>query len=148
MTADAENSNKETPSWWHGLPVYGHFLRIRERAAQYNYVKESYKEEVFYFRGSSVHPKLSEFPQCKDIIRDYYKCRDHSKFLQMLNICGPLKEQLSSCVNLQFVKRRAKDRQKLKETRKQNIGKQERGKERDREVKREQIDRLNSHFPD
>mmetsp|Transcript_7913 Transcript_7913/g.11955 ORF Transcript_7913/g.11955 Transcript_7913/m.11955 type:complete len:148 (-) Transcript_7913:112-555(-) len=147
MSEKADTGNVQE-KWWYDVPIYGHFQRIKDIASKYDYIKKSYEQEVFYFRGSSVHPKLSEFPQCKDVIRDYYKCKDLPVVLQMMSVCEPLKEQLSSCINLQFVKRRNKDRKNLVPNRQKSLEKREAARQRDNELKLQHVDNLNSRFTD
>ena len=141
-------SIRQFSDWWYQIPIYNSFLKMKDRAAQYDYIKQGNEQDIFYFRGSSVHPKLSEFPQCKDIIRDYYRCRDEPLRYQMMNICGPLKRQLSACVNLQFVKKKQKSRLKMMETRETEIEKVTRGKEREQEIKKQRIEDMQNKFLD
>ena len=147
--ANTENkSPRQNADWWYSIPVYNKILIYQDRAAMYTYAKQSNEEDIFVFRGASVNPKLSEFPKCKDIIQEYYRCREEPLKYQFLNLCGPLKVELSACVNLQMVKKKQKYREKYQQRRDANLEKDARSRERERELKQQKIDAANNQFVD
>jgi hypothetical protein len=93
------------PTWRTNLPVFGRLEYWQRRADSFPYIKRSDEMDNFFLRGITVHPRLSDYPQCKDVIRDYFTCRDRHKVLVLVNICAPVKEQMSACLNEVFVKR-------------------------------------------
>ncbi|EPY24806.1 hypothetical protein STCU_06080 [Strigomonas culicis] len=74
------------------------------RADYYPYIKRSDEKDDFFLRGVTVHPRLSDYPMCKTVIRDYFVCRDANPVMQLFNTCKPLKEQFCSCINEVFVR--------------------------------------------
>lgn len=96
----------EMPKTWRsGLPIFRDFEYWRMRADTFPYITRSDAMDNFFLRGVTVHPRLSDYPMCKDVIRDYFFCREDKKHLVFMNICSPVKEQLSACLNEVFVKR-------------------------------------------
>jgi hypothetical protein len=91
-------------TWKQNVPLLRDFEYWRLRAAQYPHIERSDEDTNFYLRGVTCHPRLSDFPTCKEIIQDYFRCRDDHPYLQIFNICSPMKEQMSSCINEVFVR--------------------------------------------
>lgn len=92
-------------SWWRQhIPVVRSFEYWRLRADQYPHIARSDQDTEFFLRGITCHPRLSDFPTCKDVISDYFRCKDENRFLQAFNICAPVKEQMSSCINEVFMR--------------------------------------------
>ena len=92
------------PTWRANVPILRDLEYWRHVAARYPYIRESDAQPDHWIRGISVHPRLSDFPQCKDVIEDVYRCIEYNPFLRMLNMCAPIKEQMCSCINLVFLK--------------------------------------------
>jgi hypothetical protein len=92
------------PTWRAGYPGLRDFEYWRHQASRYPYIRESDEKSNFFLRGVTVHPRLSDYPMCKEVIADYFTCRESQRALRMFNVCQPVKEQLSSCINLVFVK--------------------------------------------
>jgi hypothetical protein len=90
--------------WRQHVPVFRDFEYWRLRAAQYPHIERADQDPEFFLRGITCHPRLSDFPTCKDVISDYFHCKDSNRFLQMFNICAPIKEQMSACINEVFVR--------------------------------------------
>jgi hypothetical protein len=90
----------------------------RTRAEYYPYIKRSDAYDDFFLRGVTCHPRLSDYPMCKDVIRDYFVCKDGAPFLQLWNVCAPLKEQMSACINEVFIKNHKRGDKKFNENRK------------------------------
>eukprot|EP00672_Neobodo_designis_P028402 CAMPEP_0174853572 /NCGR_PEP_ID=MMETSP1114-20130205/28995_1 /TAXON_ID=312471 /ORGANISM="Neobodo designis, Strain CCAP 1951/1" /LENGTH=198 /DNA_ID=CAMNT_0016088227 /DNA_START=119 /DNA_END=715 /DNA_ORIENTATION=+ len=101
------------PTWRSTVPVLRDFEYWTQQAARYPYNEKSDEHNEFFLRGVTVHPRLSDYPMCKDIISDYFTCRDQHPLLHLFNICMPLKEQMSSCINLVFVKNHKRAGRKL-----------------------------------
>ena len=87
------------------IPIAGRYDYWQRIADSFPYNKMADSHDEFLLRGISVHPRLSDYPQCSDVIHEYFRCQDQEKFLQMFNICAPIKEQLTSCLNEIFLKR-------------------------------------------
>lgn len=83
------------------------------RADYYPYIRRSDEKDNFFLRGISCHPRLSDYPMCKTVIRDYFVCRDRNPVLQVFNACAPLKEQFCACINEVFVKNHERGDQKF-----------------------------------
>jgi hypothetical protein len=91
-------------TWRQNVPVWKAFEYWQLRADQYPHIQRSDEDTNFFLRGITCHPRLSDFPTCKDVIQDYFRCRDDHPWMQVLNICAPIKEQMSACINEVFVR--------------------------------------------
>ncbi len=91
-------------TWRQHVPILRTFEYWRLRADQYPHIERSDKDSDFFLRGTTCHPRLSDFPTCKDIIADYFRCKDENKTLQAFNMCHPIKEQMSACINEVFIR--------------------------------------------
>lgn len=111
--AKVEEYIRQHRTWYESVPILRSVEYWRLRADYYPYIKQSDGYDDFFIRGISCHPRLSEYPGCKNVIRDYFYCRDANKFLQLINICVPLREQMASCINVVFVKNHMKGDQKF-----------------------------------
>ena len=78
------------------------YWRLRAEFYPYNNISDA--SDDFFLRGTTHHPRLSEYPMCNDVIRDYFNCRDSIFFMYLTNTCVPMKEQLSSCINNVFIR--------------------------------------------
>lgn len=116
------------PTWRSSVPILRDFEYWRMHADRYPHIEKSDEHTAFFLRGVTCHPRLSDYPMCKDIISDYFTCRDQHKLLQMFNICAPLKEQMSACVNLVFVKNHERQGKKLNTERREEYQEQKREK--------------------
>lgn len=94
----------ERRTWRETFPLLRTYEYWRLRAEYYPYIKRSDERDNFFLRGITCHPRLSDYPMCKTVIRDYFVCRDKNVFMQTLNVCAPLKEQFCACINEVFVK--------------------------------------------
>ena len=101
-TGDLKPMGERT--WKQHFPILRDLEYWRLRADQYPHIERSDEDTNFFLRGITCHPRLSEFPTCKDIIQDYFRCRDSHPYLQIMNVCAPMKEQMSSCINEVFIK--------------------------------------------
>lgn len=104
-------------TWREGYPVLRTFEYWRLRADYYPYIRQSDQFDDFFLRGITCHPRLSDYPMCKNVIRDYFICRDSNRLYQLANVCSPLKEQMSSCINVVFVKNHKKGDKKFNDKR-------------------------------
>eukprot|EP00759_Apiculatamorpha_spiralis_P054008 PhF_6_TR6747/c0_g1_i1/m.9749 len=136
------------PTWRSYVPVLNKFEAVRIQASQYPYVEESANVEDFFLRGSSCHPRLSEFPQCKEVIRDYFNCRDENKIYQAMNLCNPLKEQVCACVNMIFVKNQKRSSAKAPKMRMEKMNEYEAYKQRSLDDKANSVHQLKTKFLD
>jgi hypothetical protein len=100
-------------TWKATFPILRDFEYWRHQASRYPYIRKSDEHNEFFLRGVTVHPRLSDYPMCKDIISDYFTCREQHPVLHVANICMPLKEQMSSCINLVFIKNHKRAGRKL-----------------------------------
>jgi len=81
-TTDLEHEKKvneyisEHRSWRQNVYVLRNFEYWRLRADYYPYLRRSDEKDNFFLRGITCHPRLSEYPMCKAVIRDYFVCRD------------------------------------------------------------------------
>lgn len=91
-------------TWRKDVYLYRSFEYWRLRAEYYPYIRRSDEKDNFFLRGISCHPRLSDYPMCKEVIRDYFVCRDKNPVMQIFNMCAPLKEQFCACINEVFVK--------------------------------------------
>lgn len=107
----------ENRTWRESVPALRTMEYWRLRADFYPYIKQSDGYDDFFIRGSSCHPRLSDYPMCKKVIRDYFVCRDSVKLLQMFNCCTPLREQMTACINVVFVKNHQKGDKKFNDNR-------------------------------
>ena len=135
-------------SWTEKVPIYGRYKTEQRLASKYTYVAQSLQKDEFYLRGCTMNPRLSEYPQCKDIIRDYWRCRDEHPVLSFLNICYPFKEELSGCLNLEFLRRQEKVRRKLPKNRRKSLQQTKEHFEKSVETKKIQIKEMNEKFID
>ncbi|KEG11612.1 hypothetical protein DQ04_02441010 [Trypanosoma grayi] len=107
-TAHEEKINAyiaERRTWRQNVYVMRNFEYWRLRAEFYPYIERSdERNEDFFLRGISCHPRLSDYPMCRTVIQDYFICRDKNKVMQLFNMCAPLKEQFCACINEVFVK--------------------------------------------
>jgi hypothetical protein len=103
----------DDPTWRAQVPILRDFEYWRMHAARYPYIEKSDEHNAFFLRGVTCHPRLSDYPMCKDIISDYFACREQHRFLGPFNICTALKEQMSACINLVFVKNHERAGKKL-----------------------------------
>ncbi len=101
------------PTWRSQVPVLRDFEFWEHQAARYPYMEKSDEHTSFFLRGVTCHPRLSDYPMCKDVISDYFACRENHQFAQFFNICAPLKEQMCACINLVFVKNHERMGRKL-----------------------------------
>ena len=101
-------------TWRSYLPVFRQAEYWQRRADTFKYIERSDAMDDFFLRGITVHPRLSEYPQCKDVIRDYFACREESQGLAIFNVCAPMKEQMSACINEVFVKKTKQANQKAR----------------------------------
>lgn len=115
--AESELSPMAEPTWRASVPVLASFEHWQHRAQRFPYIRRSDELNETLLRGVTCQPRLSDYPMCKDVIVDYYQCRDRHPFLAMWNICAPLKEQLSACINEVFVKNHAKMGKKMNDGR-------------------------------
>lgn len=106
-------------TWRQSVPALRTLEYWRLRADFYPYIKQSDSYDDFFIRGVSCHPRLSEYPMCKTVIRDYFVCRDSTGLLQMFNACTPLKEQMAACINCVFIKNHQKGDKKFNDNREQ-----------------------------
>ena len=137
------------PTWRATFPVLRDFEYWRAQAQRYPYIEKSDEYNEFFLRGVTVHPRLSDYPMCKDIISDYFTCRDQHPFLHVMNICMPLKEQMSSCINLVFIKNHKRAGRKLnRELREDYEEKKRERRLRAISDKAQQVDDRNSRFAD
>ena len=104
-------------TWRENVPILRAFEYWRLRADYFPYIKQADSYDDFFLRGITCHPRLSDYPMCKSIIRDYFVCRDTSRMYQLLNVCAPLKEQMSACINVVFVKNHQRGDKKFNEKR-------------------------------
>ena len=91
-------------TWRSRVPVLESFETWRLRAAQFPHIERSDEDPNFFLRGVTCHPRLSDFPTCKEVISEYFRCRDEHPYLHPFNICAPMKEQMSACINEVFVR--------------------------------------------
>ncbi|EPY26995.1 hypothetical protein AGDE_10988 [Angomonas deanei] len=99
------NYISKNATWRQNFPMLRSFEYWQLRADYYPYIERGDRNsENFFIRGISVHPRLSDYPMCKHVIRDYFICRDENPVLQLFNTCAPLKEQFCACINEVFVK--------------------------------------------
>lgn len=108
---------KENRTWQENVPVLRTFEYWSLRAKYYPYIARSDEHDNFFLRGCTVHPRLSDYPMCKTVIRDYFVCRDKNPILQLLNTCAPLKEQFCACINDVFVKNHERGDKKFNDNR-------------------------------
>ena len=105
---------EENASFRSSVPVWRKYEYWKLRADYYPHIKESDKMDNFFLRGITCHPRLSEYPMCKDVIKDYFTCRDNNSiFLTLFNVCAPLKEQMSACINVVFVRNHERGDKKM-----------------------------------
>ena len=96
------------------VPFWRKYEYWQLRADYYPHIKESDKLDNFFLRGITCHPRLSEYPMCKDVIKDYFTCRENNSILMTLfNVCAPLKEQMSACINVVFVRNHERGDKKM-----------------------------------
>lgn len=110
-------------TWRASVPMMRWFEYWRLRADFYPYIKQSDAQENFFLRGITCHPRLSDFPTCKEVIRDYFMCRDEAKILAVANPCAPMKEQLSACINMVFLRNHARGDKKFNDSREEKFDK-------------------------
>ncbi|KPA75147.1 putative mitochondrial hypothetical protein [Leptomonas pyrrhocoris] len=91
-------------TWRQNVYVLRSYEYWKLRADYYPYIRRSDEKDNFFLRGITCHPRLSDYPMCKSVIRDYFVCRDRNPVLQIFNTCAPLKEQFCACINEVFVK--------------------------------------------
>nr|CCD15788.1 unnamed protein product [Trypanosoma congolense IL3000] len=92
-------------TWRENFFILRDFEYWRLRAEFYPYIRRSDEQnDNFFIRGIACHPRLSDYPMCRKPIQDYFVCRDKNKFLQLFNMCAPMKEQFCACINEVFVK--------------------------------------------
>ncbi|CUF96144.1 Hypothetical protein, putative [Bodo saltans] len=111
--AKVEEYIRQHRTWRESVPIFRTTEYWQLRADYYPYIKQSDTYDDFFIRGISCHPRLSEYPGCKNVIRDYFQCRDANRVLQLLNTCVPLREQMTACINVVFVKNHMKGDQKF-----------------------------------
>lgn len=119
-TAHEERINKfisEHRTWRENVPLLRSYEYWRLRAAYYPYIDRSDDRDNFFLRGITCHPRLSDYPMCKSVIRDYFVCRDKNPVMQLANVCAPLKEQFCACINEVFVKNHERGDKKFNESR-------------------------------
>jgi hypothetical protein len=116
------------PTWRSHVPVLRDFEYWRQQAVRYPYIERSDEHRALFLRGVTCHPRLSDYPMCKDIISDYFTCRDQHRVMQVFNICSPLKEQMSACINLVFVKNHERQGKKLNKELREDYQEQKREK--------------------
>lgn len=115
--AKVEEYIRQHRTWRESFPILRTTEYWKLRADFYPYIKQSDGYDDFFIRGISCHPRLSEYPGCKNVIQDYFHCRDANKILQLINTCVPLREQMASCINVIFVKNHMKGDKKFNENR-------------------------------
>ncbi|CAG9571422.1 conserved hypothetical protein [Leishmania major strain Friedlin] len=91
-------------TWRKDVYVLRSYEYWKLRADYYPYIRRSDEKDNFFLRGITCHPRLSDYPMCKSVIRDYFVCRDRNPVLQIFNACAPLKEQFCACINEVFLK--------------------------------------------
>jgi hypothetical protein len=126
-------------TWRQHVPVLHKFEWWRLRADRFPYIQRRDELDDFLFRGLSCHPRLSEYPMCKPVIQEYFKCRDSQPILSLLNVCAPIKEQMTSCINEVFVKNHQKQGRGFREKREEMF---ERNRERKLDKMKEQAEEL------
>lgn len=118
--AHEERINKfisEHRTWRQNVPLMRSFEYWKLRAAYYPYIARSDERDNFFLRGITCHPRLSDYPMCKTVIRDYFVCRDKNPVMQVANMCAPLKEQFCACINEVFVKNHERGDKKFNDNR-------------------------------
>lgn len=101
------------PTWRAAVPVLREWEYWSHQASRYPYITESVSQNDHYITGISVHPRLSDFPQCKDVIDDVFRCMEYNPFLRVTNMCAPIKEQMCACLNMVFLKNSKKKSSKF-----------------------------------
>jgi hypothetical protein len=110
QTTDDEHERRvnayiqEHRTWRQNVYLLRSYEYWKLRADYYPYIRRSDEKDNFFLRGITCHPRLSDYPMCKAVIRDYFVCRDRNPVLQVFNTCAPLKEQFCACINEVFVK--------------------------------------------
>jgi hypothetical protein len=115
--AKINNFISERLTWMSRFPGLRTHEYWRIRAEFYPYVRIADASDDFFIRGVTMHPRLSEYPMCNDVIRDYFSCRDSIRLLYFFNTCVPMKEQLSSCINNVFIRNHKRTDEKFNENR-------------------------------
>jgi hypothetical protein len=95
-------------TWRSSVPFLRHYEYWQLQASRYPHIERSDEYTHFFLRGVTCHPRLSDYPMCKEIISDYFTCRDSHRLLSIFNVCAPLKEQMSACINEVFCKNHEK----------------------------------------
>ncbi|CAJ1006917.1 putative Cytochrome c oxidase biogenesis protein Cmc1 like [Leishmania naiffi] len=110
QTADEEHERcvndyiRKHSTWRKDVYILRSYEYWKLRADYYPYIRRSDEKDNFFLRGITCHPRLSDYPMCKSVIRDYFVCRDRNPVLQIFNTCAPLKEQFCACINEVFLK--------------------------------------------
>ncbi|KAG5482696.1 hypothetical protein CUR178_06733 [Leishmania enriettii] len=110
QTADQDHERRvndyirEHRTWRKDIYILRSYEYWKLRADYYPYIRRSDEKDNFFLRGITCHPRLSDYPMCSAVIRDYFVCRDRNPVLQVFNTCAPLKEQFCACINEVFLK--------------------------------------------